>query len=1084
MHPSSSNYSPQGPSEPTLRNPSPQGNNEMTGKQLLDQLMAGQADSASVYSHNTYQGSTTDLAQSPYASSDTLSNPQWPSLAQPQPTPPSPTRKSMFDFVSPFDALNAAPPQSGPSASRKKPVPPINQGSSSNEESSSISEERRGRDAKHQSMENLLSEASKGFPPLPSPPQLTPMRQEYMSNDPYGPAPPPPPELRPKPGGPRTNDSPHVSPKTRPRAANMDVNISSSSLHTPQSQGGQRGRDSSPTPRRRGGPKKIVPPAGPPPKSIIFDVSRPLDSIHAANSVKSTAIALVKIEPTFLPGSTIGAASWIAYAMTKGRVRVISRSSGDRTLLQLPGWFSPAATVIDMVVSGNRLAGVTSDGGFVVWELPKLIEDDVPASLLMSVQPSQGNGAIKTVKWHPRQPDTLAVASENRIHLLNVDEIHRMYITESISPSEFLKIGQSFQVASPIVGFAFDIPHVAIATISEDSMLTLWNIRDRLPFWNNKIFGEGTPSSIDFLDGGIVIGRKNGTIFQLLSVMGREVLSTVKFVNGDREDPDMFGHVAYDSRIQTLWVANSRRESLIAIKVGFEPATPSPTGEEMYRGGFEQIVEFSGPKASIHFVILTPETDPSGEEAHAACVAAKLPPGELALVAFNAHSAGVDQVEENLHNKIGRLIAKELDKQHVRLEEIRQAEQHKEMDRQQTILKLISTELTKNTTRVVEGAIKNEVQQSVLPALERITKDEVKMAVNGQISKGLTDSIHQTLPLEIERLLLRPDVANHVARTFSASVTPLVEKHVMDVISNTLIPAYKQISTGMHQELSREIRSEIISLKKEIVTWQSEALRGQEALIRDMEHSIRMLSDQVKMLTLNAPLGAMQPRGTASPGSSTGTGSHGHGGIPAHLRQAPHTMGSHPQYAPPSGSYGPQQAPPPGQNWYSSGSLPTQATPPSNVSNVNMTSQSSKTEEWEEVFMTVLGSQDLRQLRELLARSNPEVILPSSGKTPLSQAVVLTLIHRLASIVSDANPADESYKSSLWWLQRAATALNPSDGLISPYIARLLPNIQNTLTAARQRLILPGMPPQHADNSRVIHDIQEILSRKPLPAAH
>jgi hypothetical protein len=31
-----------------------------------------------------------------------------------------------------------------------------------------------------------------------------------------------------------------------------------------------------------------------------------------------------------------------------------------------------------MVVSGNRLAGVTSDGGFVVWELPKIIEDDVP----------------------------------------------------------------------------------------------------------------------------------------------------------------------------------------------------------------------------------------------------------------------------------------------------------------------------------------------------------------------------------------------------------------------------------------------------------------------------------------------------------------------------------------------------------------------------------------------------------------------------------------------------------------------------------------------------------------------------------
>jgi hypothetical protein len=31
-----------------------------------------------------------------------------------------------------------------------------------------------------------------------------------------------------------------------------------------------------------------------------------------------------------------------------------------------------------MAVNGNRLAGVTSDGGFVVWELPETITDDVP----------------------------------------------------------------------------------------------------------------------------------------------------------------------------------------------------------------------------------------------------------------------------------------------------------------------------------------------------------------------------------------------------------------------------------------------------------------------------------------------------------------------------------------------------------------------------------------------------------------------------------------------------------------------------------------------------------------------------------
>lgn len=132
-------------------------------------------------------------------------------------------------------------------------------------------------------------------------------------------------------------------------------------------------------------------------QTIIFDVNQPLEEVQASReAVKSTAIALVRVDSTFLPGTTIGATQWVAYAMTKGlftcldlwleeiliilhsgRVRVISRSSGDRTLLQLPHVFPGTTAVTDMAVIGNRLAGITSDGGLVVWELPEVITDDV-----------------------------------------------------------------------------------------------------------------------------------------------------------------------------------------------------------------------------------------------------------------------------------------------------------------------------------------------------------------------------------------------------------------------------------------------------------------------------------------------------------------------------------------------------------------------------------------------------------------------------------------------------------------------------------------------------------------------------------
>jgi hypothetical protein len=70
-------------------------------------------------------------------------------------------------------------------------------------------------------------------------------------------------------------------------------------------------------------------------------------------------------------------------------------------------------------------------------------------------------------------------------------------------------------------------------------------------------------------------------------------------------------------------------------------------------------------------------------------------------------------------------------------------EQAEDFARQEKILKLISTELTRNTTRVVEMAVKNEIQNSVLPSLENITKSEVKGALSDQIGISLIDVINR-----------------------------------------------------------------------------------------------------------------------------------------------------------------------------------------------------------------------------------------------------------------------------------------------------------------------------------------------------
>lgn len=77
-------------------------------------------------------------------------------------------------------------------------------------------------------------------------------------------------------------------------------------------------------------------------------------------------------------------------------------------------------------------------------------------------------------------------------------------------------------------------------------------------------------------------------------------------------------------------------------------------------------------------------------------------------------------------------------------------------------------------------------------------------------------------------MLNKPEISSQIARNISTNLTPFMERYVKDTITKTLIPAYQAQSSAMHQDLSREIHSEILNLKKEIISWQSEALRGQE----------------------------------------------------------------------------------------------------------------------------------------------------------------------------------------------------------------------------------------------------------------
>jgi hypothetical protein len=117
-----------------------------------------------------------------------------------------------------------------------------------------------------------------------------------------------------------------------------------------------------------------------------------------------------------------------------------------------------------------------------------------------------------------------------------------------------------------------------------------------------------------------------------------------------------------------------------------------------------------------------------------------------------------------------------------------------------------------------------------------------------------------------------------------------------------------------------------------------------------------------------------------------------------------------------------------------------------------------------------------------------------NGPPLVSQAVILTLVHRvcllfsslsllihfydqLSGIISETAPTDELFKTVLWWLQRVADLLRPEDKLISDFIPRVIPTVQQSLNTTKQRLaILPGSGTNEAD--RQLSDVQDALRRK------
>lgn len=185
------------------------------------------------------------------------------------------------------------------------------------------------------------------------------------------------------------------------------------------------------------------------------------------------------------------------------------------------------------------------------------------------------------------------------------------------------------------------------------------------------------------------------------------------------------------------------------------------------------------------------------------------------------------------------------------------------------------------------------------------------------------------------------------------------------------------------------------------------ALIIKQATIRDLEHTVRSLSDQVKYMTMNSSGGGIhlqqsQPSHN-SPGPAVSQMQSNLGHRQPNITTGVQAASSYSKYPQQS-----QQQPVMHPSWFPSSIAAPQASHPATIPQpppppplqpiAQDRTPPVKHDQWDEVYLNVLQSQDAGKLRDLLTHTNPEVIMPLNGPSLVSQAVILTLIHRVSCV--------------------------------------------------------------------------------------
>ncbi|WVW86356.1 hypothetical protein I302_108400 [Kwoniella bestiolae CBS 10118] len=886
------------------------------------------------------------------------------------------------------------------------------------------------------------------------------------------------------------------------------------------------------------GPKALTP-------HTTIDLSQPnLGSlVNTGNPVQIAPTTKMRTDfMTYKKGRRVGITNtYMAYTMSKGRVRLIDSSSGARLVIELP--VSAAhGPVVDLAVTSNYVATIGWDKAIHVYKVPVngWKQDDPNVELVFWGLGVTGPiGWPTKIEWVKREgKDWLAIAGSEGVVL--VDPVAQGRGGSVTSIEIICKDSKILKTDGDVVDFCLNQSHQAIGLLSSTSYCTLYNVSNLNRVWHRPLPSASptsAPSSIQFCESNILVGRAKNSHYDLIQItVDLAVLSTIEFVAPSPCLEELnYSHAVYDNIKSTLYIAPFARGSLYAFKYALKGQQPvkdasKPDGPKVT--AFDKVAEYplepvislilakKGVEEDSEIFCATPQgfsqatimrsaydtlkaplqparqleaTAPATTATTKAVPSPKSPKGgkiELPKPKSNAGSkaaskntspavvktelpstseddvaaqprpkvqsrkgsiapigadgeelAGIavtqdelsktlKKTEDRLSNHLKQLLKNEIAALNVRLDGLTGPD--------------FAADISARVERQIKGSLNTtivqEIKKTVVPAAASTIQNEVRTVTSNQVPAAIYDAL-QTVPKELERSL-----APVVQRTISNLVSNAMDKAVHEAIQHTLLPAMTQASSSVVEQLSAEMRSEMLQIRKELSPPSKAGQLANDHLLKTMSTSISELQKQVATLTehLKSVSGHAGPNGVTSPHH------------PSSFAPFPSAPAAAHHQAPPPPIHHQQPPPPP----------PTQPAGPS-------------PSQLEDTFLSALGAQTTASTLQLVNDhlSLTDYCLPSQGKSPLSQAVLLTLLHRLAIVLSEIPSTHAMFQQVAGWERRTALLVDPKDQNIAGYISRVLSVVQGQLTTVLNNL--QRYPDANTQSYVVvIRGIMEIIGHK------